>query len=182
MYSLVRFLIVLYFCDTIKAAENGYVWIVTDIQCDDSSSVISTCSNLLDYKIPDFSNHPNPPDFSSLTDQIPLAAYYFRELGGEQCATTGTKYLCEVAYPFRCEDTNIHVDWEKVVTTCEKARNDCSNLSATIRDTMLNCSIFTSSIDPDVDYKLPRNRQVICADFPVIKNNPYSCETNYQVK
>ena len=182
MCSITRFLIFLYVCETSIAVENGYVWIDTNITCaDDSSSIISNCSALLDYEIPDFSNHPNPPDITPLTGHIAMVADYLRAMAGEQCSTSGTKYLCQLTFPFRCEETNIHVDWEEVNATCEQARNDCSSLSATFRDSMFNCSIIISEIDRDIVYELPRNRSVICDAFPDLQNEVYPCETNYQV-
>ena len=183
MYSVVvASMMMLYICfaaESTTAAESGYI--VTEfpeIPCNDPSTAISTCSNSLDYKIPDFKNYPQIPDFSDFRKQIvALGVLAFTLLGDEKCTKAGTKYLCEAAYPFRCGDEYVEVDGKEIADTCSEAKKDCSSLNATMQATLFNCSAVLS--DPTLQAKLPR--KLMCSAFPVLNNDPYSCEANYKV-
>ena len=110
---------------TTLAAENGYILFETpNITCKDPSSAKSPCSSVLDYKIPESSNDSFIPDISYLANRIPNTAEILNSSAGEQCGKAGTKYHCQVAYPFRCDDEYIEVDgkgqlqsWPKLLTT-----------------------------------------------------------------
>ena len=170
-----------YICFAVEsttAAKNGYIVAEhPEIPCKDSSTAIAACSGSLDYKIPDFKNFPDAPDLSEARKVIALGVRAFGVLGDEKCAKAGTKYLCEGAYPFRCGDTYLEVDGNGLAATCKEANKSCSALNATIRASMFNCSATANN--PALQQKLPR--KLICTAFPVLKDDPYSCEANYKV-
>ena len=182
MYSVVvASMMMLYICFAVEsttAAESGYILTeLREIPCKDSSTAMSACSNSLDYKIPDFKNYPQIPDFSDARKVIAFGIALFNLLGDEKCTKAGTKYLCEAAYPFRCGDEYVEVDGKEVADTCNKGKKDCSSLNATVLAKLFNCSAALS--DPTLQAKLPR--KLMCSAFPVLNNDPYSCETNYKV-
>ena len=180
MYSIISSVVMLYICfavDTILAAENAYIVVeLPDIPCKDPSSAISTCSGSLGYNIPDFSNFPNPPDFSTVRNNIPYVVILFG-LHGEKCSKAGTKYFCQIAYPFRCKDAYVEIDLKELEASCDEGRKGCSSLNATYRDSLFNCSSLAN--DTNLQTKIPR--KVACNVFPILKNDPYSCEANYKV-
>ncbi|CAB3997375.1 ---NA--- [Paramuricea clavata] len=183
--SLDRLLLVvlLYiFCfavDTTLAAGNAYIVVeLPDIPCKDPSSAIPACSGSLDYKIPDFSNVPNAANLSEARKIIAVGITVFHLLGNKECSRAGTKYLCEGAYPFRCKDAYVEVDLNEIVTTCNEGRKDCSSLNSTLLDSLFNCTDLANT--PYLQQtKIPR--KISCNVFPVLKNDPYSCEVNYKV-
>ena len=185
MYSIINSVVLLFICFAVEAtsaAENGYILQeLSDIPCEDSSSAISPCSGSLAYKIPDFSKYPNIPNFLELEEarkRVPVADKVFSKQGGEKCRKAATKYLCELAYPFRCEDTYVGVDGNELVTTCDQGRKDCSSLDPSVLDTWLNCS---SSVIANISGLQRIPRKLSCEVFPVIKNDPYPCKANYKV-
>ncbi|CAB4023764.1 ---NA---, partial [Paramuricea clavata] len=162
--------------DTTLAAENAYIVVeLPYIPCKDPSSAISTCSGSLGYKIPDFSNFPNPPDLSTVRNNIPSIVSVFG-LHGEKCSKAGTKYFCQIAYPFRCKDAYVEIDLKELEASCDEGRKGCSSLNATYRDSLFNCSSFAN--DTNLQTKFPR--KLACNVFPILKNDPYSCEANYK--
>jgi hypothetical protein len=185
MYSIVSSVVMLYICfavDTILAAENGYiVYEQPDIPCKDPSSAISACSGSLGYNIPDFSNYPNSPDISALTRKKILSAVSLFHSASEKCSKVGTKFFCEAAYPFRCKDAYVEVDGKEIAATCDEARKDCSSsgYDLILRNSFLNCSVSSYATIFGLQHKFPP--KLPCGVFPVVKNDPYSCEDNYKV-
>lgn len=178
MDSIVRSSVLFCICflvDTAFAKENGYVdFEVANVSCKDPSSIKPPCSSVLDYKIPDGNNDSFIPDLSSIAGNILTLS---NSTGGEQCSKVGTKYFCEAAYPFRCEDEYIEVDRTELLATCNESRKNCSRLNANIRDSLFNCSIIAAN--PDYHLKIPR--KLNCEGFPVLKGDPYTCDANYKV-
>ena len=181
MYSIVSFMVV--FCiffavqERALATGNGYiVFELEKISCKNSSSALPPCSSFLDYNFPDFTNSSA---FSGLSDSrnLTLTAISSLKLFGEECSKSGTKYLCEVAYPFRCQQEYIGVDTNELLATCNDSRKNCSSLVASVRDSLFNCSAIA------VIYNMIQNipRKLSCKTFPDLKDDPYTCAGNYKV-
>ena len=182
MYFIVSSVVLLYIYFAIEsttATENGYIVAeLPEIPCKDPSSAIPACSGSLGYNIPDFKNYPNFPDLSKTREKtVARAKLLFGILGNQKCSKAGMKYVCERMYPFRCRDTNVEADGKELEATCNEGRNDCSGLKATLRDSIFKCSGIAN--DPTWKKKIPR--KLTCVDFPVLNNDPYSCEANYKV-
>ena len=179
MDSIVRSLVLFCICflvDTAFAKENGYIYFeVANVSCKDPSSIKSPCSSVLDYKIPDGNNDSFIPDPSSIAGNILTLS---NSKGGKQCSKVGTKYFCEAAYPFRCDDEYIEVDRNELLAKCNESRKKCSRLNANIRDSLFNCSIIAAN--PDYQLKVPR--KLNCEGFPVLNDDPYACNANYKVR
>ena len=163
---------------TTLAAENGYILFETpNITCKDPSSAKSPCSSVLNYKIPETRNDSFIPDISHLANLIPNTAAILNSSAGEQCSKAGTKYLCQAAYPFRCDDEYIEVDGKEQLGSCNKSRQNCSSLKKELRDAFFNCSIIASNLN--YQHKIPR--KLNCEAFPTLTDDPYSCDANYKV-
>lgn len=160
------------------ASENGYILFETaNITCKDPSSAKSPCSSVLDYKIPESSNDSFIPDLSSLSNLIPTTTQILNASAGEQCSKAGAKYLCQAAYPFRCDDEYIEVDGKEILASCNESRKNCSRLGKEARDAMFNCSIIASNLI--YQQKIPR--KINCEAFPTLNDDPYTCDANYKV-
>ena len=183
MYLVISSVLFLYICfavETTFEAENGYiVFEMPEIPCKDPSSAIPACSGSLDYSIPDLSNILNATNLNATKSFSQSLALLLHLLGNttKKCSKAGTKYLCERAYPFRCKDAYVEADPKEMVATCNEGRKDCSSLNATLRDSLFNCSDLANA--PYLQTKIPR--KIPCNVFPVLKNDPYSCEANYKV-
>jgi hypothetical protein len=182
MYLIMSSVLLLYVCFAVEttlglAAENGYV-MFEPLACKDPSSAISACSGSLGYKIPDFSNYPSIPDLSE-TWKIILSAVSDFHSGSEKCSKDVTKFLCKAAYPFRCKDAYVEVDSKEIAATCDEARKNCSSSGSDLilRDSLLNCSRYANIFDLPHKFLI----KLTCNVFPVVKNDPYSCEDNYKV-
>lgn len=184
MYAIVSSIFVFYIFYTVPgrtlATENGYIlYEVEKIVCKNSSSAISECSGFLDYDIPDLSNVSFSASLSGLYDfrkQIPVMINSLKLLG-EQCSKSGTKYLCNAFYPFRCEGEYIEVDTKTLLAACNDSRRDCSLLDASILDAFFNCSSILVHYN-----KVPKiPRTLNCEEFPELENDPYTCTANYKV-
>ena len=184
MYSLISSVTLLYFCfaiETTLAAENGYILKeYPHIVCKDSSSAIPECLASLDYKIADISNISNliQSELGQSRKNIVQDIQNISKLADDNCTKSITKHLCQTVYPYRCREAYVEVDVKEIADTCDKARNNCTSLPAEKRDSMLNCSTLASnpSFNPG---KIPR--KLICGPFPTLKNDSYSCESNYKV-
>ena len=177
MYSVIATSMMLFHvCFALNAGssrtEYGYI-LAEAIQCNDSSTAISICSGLLDYDIPD-SNNSQIPDLSA---NVAARLYTLLSFRDEKCTEAGTKYLCEASYPFRCGDTYIEVDGKELAATCNASKKNCSSLEPMFRESMFNCSSIASN--PDLQHKYPR--KFTCSAFPILKDDPYPCKTNYEV-
>lgn len=163
------------------ATGNGYiVFELEKITCKNSSGAIRPCSSFLNYNIPDFTNTSFFANISGLLDSrksILTAISFLKALGSEECSKSGTKYLCEVAYPFRCEDEYIDVDTIKILSTCNESRKNCSSLETSYLHSFFNCS-STAANYKNVE-KIPR--KLNCKEFPELKDDPYTCAANYKV-
>ena len=167
---------------TTLAAGNGYIIFENlNVTCKNQSSAKSPCSSVLDYKIPELesSNDSSIPDLSYLANLIPNTTQMLNSSAGEQCNRAGTKYLCQVTYPFRCDDEYIEVGGKEQMASCNEGRKICnsSSLKEEIRDAFFNCSIIASN--PYNQLKIPRKPN--CKAFPSLTDDPYSCNTTYKV-
>ena len=175
---LSAFFCIFFTVETTLAAENGYILFETpNITCKDPSSAKSPCSSVLNYKIPESSNDSFIPDLSYLANLIPNTTELLNSSAGEQCSKAGAKYLCQVAYPFRCDDEYIEVDGKEQLASCNESRKNCSSLTKQIRDAFFNCSIIASN--PNYQHKIPR--KLNCEAFPALNDDPYNCNANYKV-
>ena len=186
MYLLFTSVASFYFCfaiETSLAAKNGYI--VTEyphIACKDPSSAIPECSSSLDYKIADISNNPDVSqselEESRKTIINQIIQRSISANADDKCIKGIRRYICQTQYRFRCTEAYAEVNGKKIADTCEKARTNCTNLQADIRDSILNCSEF--AINPlSPMSKIPL--KLVCGDFPALKNDPYSCEAKYKV-
>ena len=185
MYLIIRTVIILYICfaiETILAAENGYILKELDIQCvKPTSAVSSTCSGFINYNIPDL-NSLRKTSGSSTSARVALfntsfinsAGQILRRFG-EKCSNAGVKYFCEVAHPFRCEDEYLRVDVKELQARCNEARKDCSKFSKL--NSVFNCTAIENIFR--FQHQIPR--KLVCADFPNLKDDPFTCDANYKV-
>ena len=182
MYSIVSFMVVfcIFFAVQERALATGNGYIVSEVEnitCKNSSSAVSPCSGFLDYNVPDFTNS----SFSVLSDTSRNITGTISLLKlfnvSEECIKSGTKYLCEAAYPFRCQEEYIGVDTNELLATCNDSRKNCSSLVASARDSLFNCSAIA------VNYNMMQNipRKLSCKTFPDLKDDPYTCAGNYKV-
>ena len=183
MDSIVRSSVLFCICflvDTAFATENGYIYFeVANVTCKDPSSIKPPCSSVLDYKIPDVNNDSFIPDYSRFASNISDITKLLNSTGGEQCSKVGTKYICEGAYPFRCEDEYVEVDRNELLAACNESTKSCSStsrLNAT-RVVWFNCSFIAAN--PYYQLKIPR--KLNCEGFPDLNDDLYTCDANYKV-
>ena len=181
MYSIIRAAILLcisvFAMKTTFAAENGYIIQERNISCEEPTSVVSACSSSIDYKLPDFSTVPNgtfiPPDPHAIKSLGEIPAFKFLN---EQCIKAGTKYLCEAAYPYRCEEKYIRIsDTKKLVATCRQVNESCSTIGKTLLERYVDCS----EIENRYGFQQKISRKMTCVNFPTLKDKP--CDANYAV-
>ena len=183
MYSIVNAAILFHISfaiETTLAAENGYIVSELNIQCQEptTNAVSSTCVGFVDYNIPDLNTFPKSSGLSNFslfnTSKIIQLGQALRPFG-ESCSNAGVKYFCEAAHPLRCEDQYIRVDLNELQATCNKAKEECFSFPGA--DKAFNCSLIT--IHPALQQNIPR--KLVCGAFPVLKNDPFTCEANYKV-
>ena len=170
--------------ETTFATKNGYILQELDnIPCQEpTASVVSeTCTSSIDYKIPDLSKVPNGTQIQSGFDLvkslIPVATAVFGILGDYRCSGAGTKYLCDLAHPFHCEEHYVRIYTADLLGLCRDANESCSALNATYRQLFFNCSNIENNFGSIP--KIPR--KLNCVDFPALKGDPFTCDANYKV-
>ncbi|XP_028399105.1 uncharacterized protein LOC114522575 [Dendronephthya gigantea] len=160
------------------AAKNGYV--VVDITettppCKDASKIIpsnDTCAGIVTYKMADFTGFPNAPDLSYIHGVIPTINETLTMVGANAtCRDAYKKYFCQLGYPFHCDEDSIGANVDELTATCEDVGEECP---ASLH---INCSDVANN--PGLTQRFPRKAK--CVPFPELKNDPYSCETNYKV-
>ena len=169
------------FVTTTAADGNGYlVSEFPDIECNDPSTAIPECSGFLDYKIANLSSLvPNVTKlYAKMRQSLRTIFLYYPSSGN--CSDSAKKYFCESAYPFRCLDKYYGIDIAAMNTTCNKGKTTCSHsFLAESVDSLFNCSSSAENLDLLKSPKIPREPS--CVVFPVVKNDPYSCKTNFKV-
>ena len=172
--------------ETTFATKNGYILQELDsIPCQEpTASVVSeTCTSSIDYKIPDLSKVPNGTQIQSGFDLvkslIPVATAAFDILGNNRCSGAGTKYLCDLAHPFHCEEEYVRIYTKDLLGLCRDATELCSALNATYRHLFFNCSNIENNFGLGSIPKIPR--KLNCVDFPALKDDPFTCDANYKV-
>ena len=168
------------FVTTIAADEKGYlVSEYSDIECNDPSTAIPECSGFLDYKIANFSFLlPNVTGlFAEMREAIPIV---FPSYPPGKCGNRAKKFYCESTYPFRCLDKYYGIDTAAMHKTCHEGKAACSHLlSKEDLESRFNCSSIDENFDLLKSVKIPR--EASCVVFPVVKNDQYSCKTNFKV-
>ena len=158
--------------ETVFAAEKGYI-IEDEIPCEEpTASIVSeSCLGFIDYKV---SNKSKVPIGWRMQSLLSAANSTISTLeGNHQCLKSGTKYLCEAANPFRCEEEYIRIDTKNLTTTCKQARKSCSQF--------FDCSKINNYYRFDSGRR-EISRKLTCLDFPVLNGDPYTCNyTNYKV-
>ena len=162
--------------ETVFAAENGYI-IEEEIPCEEpTASIVSeSCSGFIDYKV---SNKSKVPIGTYMQLLLSAANSNIPNLDGkQQCHKSGTKYLCQAANPFRCEEEYIRIDTKNLTTTCKQAIKSCPASQKQFFD----CSKINYYYAFDSGRR-EISRKLTCLDFPVLNGDPYTCNyTNYKV-
>ena len=179
--NITSMILLVYLCFTLKtisAQEKGYlVSELPDIACNDPSNVISQCSGLLNHKIADLGSILPSNVTSKLADIKRIILQLYLVISSQECIDVGKKYLCELAYPYRCFEKYYGIS-DEINARCTKARAACSShLNVSYVKPYLDCARIGNKFLKD---KIPR--EPLCVSFPVVSNDPYSCEINFKVK
>lgn len=166
-------------------AENGYVVAnVANITCIQGSTIIkqyniSECGDVLNYKTPDYSTIPfSDTNITQVTSTLKLSlnSVTMNPLANATCKTANIKYQCQNSFRYRCMGESAVVDTDNLRASCNDAKTSCSALRSIYLeyfDIMFNCSSITSQTIPLKQH---------CVSFPKLENEPYSCDSNFQVK
>ena len=169
------------FVTTTAADKKGYlVSEFPKIECNDPSTAIPECLGFLDYKIANFS-FPWP-NGTGLLDELrkDIPELFQHHPSSDNCSDSVKKYICELAYPFRCLDKYYDINNAAINTTCNEGRTTCAwLLPPEMLDSTFNCSGIDENLDLLKFSRIPREPS--CVALPVVKNDPYSCKTNFKV-
>lgn len=177
--SFVVFYIFFAFQGETLATKNGYiVFELEKIVCENSSSAISECSGFLDYDIPDLRNVSFSANLSELLDfrnkTLPSIIDFLQLFSSGECRKSLTTYYCNFAYPFRCKEDYIEFETAAhLAAKCNDSKNVCSN------QLPFNCSSTPGNNTQNTPLKIPVTLK--CEKFPDLKDDPYTCITNYEV-
>ena len=161
------------------ATENGYiVFELEKIACKNSSSAIAECVGFLDYDIPDLRNVSFSANLSGLYDfrnkTLPSIIVSLQLFSSGECRKSLTTYNCNFAYPFRCKEDYIELETAgHLAAKCIDSKNVCSN------QLLFSCSFTPGNNIQNTPLKKPVTLK--CEKFPDLKDDPYTCITNYEV-